>query len=431
MIHYRSFGAARAPRRRSPSASTASPQTATLCYESPAPLRSATRHRLTPVLLGANAGARLFVALASPVRSDSRVFVVPAAATARKGLRDRVDDFTMSRAPNRAVSRSRRRHGRCSAVRASCSSARAGGRASRATSTIARIAPDGRSQLVGWCALDNGWRRGARGRSPSVRRSRRSSCSRSGRSCSTRRQALAAPPARPVRRAAADVPAGAGLDDARRPRLGGGDSLDGALGARAFAQRVDSRRRTTSSSASRSQDALTPIAERMDSEDVGQVALVAALHTRTGGNMAEVLERVADSVRERGELRRELRSLTAQARLSRYVVTALPLVVGLVHHDHQPRLREAAVRNDVRHRRCSSSRSAWSRLGSSLDARRSPTSRHEGDDAAVRTRSPDPRRRRRSAGPSASAPAREDVRAAAADRLLRLRGHGRGDRSSP
>jgi tight adherence protein B len=74
--------------------------------------------------------------------------------------------------------------------------------------------------------------------------------------------------------------------------------------------------------------AMRPLAERMDSEDIGQVALVAALHTRTGGNMAEVLERVADSVRERGELRRELRALTAQARLSRYVVTSLPIVVA-------------------------------------------------------------------------------------------------------
>ena len=54
---------------------------------------------------------------------------------------------------------------------------------------------------------------------------------------------------------------------------------------------------------------------------------MAALHHRTGGNMAEVLERVADSVRERAELRRELQALTAQARLSRYVVTALPPVV--------------------------------------------------------------------------------------------------------
>ena len=43
-----------------------------------------------------------------------------------------------------------------------------------------------------------------------------------------------------------------------------------------------------------------------------------------------VLERLADSVRERLELRRELQSLTAQARLSRYVVTALPFLVAAV-----------------------------------------------------------------------------------------------------
>jgi tight adherence protein B len=73
---------------------------------------------------------------------------------------------------------------------------------------------------------------------------------------------------------------------------------------------------------------MRPLARRMDSEDINQVALVAELHHRTGGNMAEVLERVADSVRERAELQREMRALTAQARLSRYVVTALPLVVG-------------------------------------------------------------------------------------------------------
>ncbi|HEX5225274.1 MAG TPA: type II secretion system F family protein [Solirubrobacteraceae bacterium] len=76
------------------------------------------------------------------------------------------------------------------------------------------------------------------------------------------------------------------------------------------------------------QEAMKPMGERMASEDIGQVALVAALHQRTGGNMAEVLERVADSVRERAELRRELHALTAQARLSRYIVTSLPLLMA-------------------------------------------------------------------------------------------------------
>jgi tight adherence protein B len=77
-------------------------------------------------------------------------------------------------------------------------------------------------------------------------------------------------------------------------------------------------------------EAMRPVAVRMDCDDVNQVALVASLHHRAGGNMAEVLERVADSVRERSELRRELRALTAQARLSRYIVTSLPVFVAIV-----------------------------------------------------------------------------------------------------
>jgi tight adherence protein B len=70
--------------------------------------------------------------------------------------------------------------------------------------------------------------------------------------------------------------------------------------------------------------ALAPMASRMACDDVQQVALVAALHERTGGNMAAVLDQVAEGARERLELRRELESLTAQARLSRWVVTLLP-----------------------------------------------------------------------------------------------------------
>jgi Flp pilus assembly protein TadB/Mg-chelatase subunit ChlD len=75
-------------------------------------------------------------------------------------------------------------------------------------------------------------------------------------------------------------------------------------------------------------EALRPIARRMRSPDVEQLALVAALNQRTGGNMSEVLDLIADAARERADLRRELRALTAQARMSKVVVTALP--VGLL-----------------------------------------------------------------------------------------------------
>jgi tight adherence protein B len=68
--------------------------------------------------------------------------------------------------------------------------------------------------------------------------------------------------------------------------------------------------------------------ERMDNRDLAQVALVAALQRETGGNTAEVLERVTETIRERFQLRRLVKTLTAQGRMSRWVVSALP--VGLL-----------------------------------------------------------------------------------------------------
>jgi tight adherence protein B len=64
---------------------------------------------------------------------------------------------------------------------------------------------------------------------------------------------------------------------------------------------------------------------RMANRDLEQVALVAALQRDTGGNTAEVLDRVTDTVRERFELRRMVKTLTAQGRMSRWIVTALPI----------------------------------------------------------------------------------------------------------
>jgi tight adherence protein B len=69
------------------------------------------------------------------------------------------------------------------------------------------------------------------------------------------------------------------------------------------------------------------VAQRMESKDLEQVALVATLQRDTGGNTAEVLDRVTDTVRARFELRRLVRTLTAQGRMSRWVVSLLP--VGL------------------------------------------------------------------------------------------------------
>jgi len=76
------------------------------------------------------------------------------------------------------------------------------------------------------------------------------------------------------------------------------------------------------------EEAFGVVATRMANRDLDQVALVAALQQETGGNTAEVLDRVSDTIRERFELRRLVKTLTTQGRMSRWVVSFLP--VGLL-----------------------------------------------------------------------------------------------------
>ncbi len=78
------------------------------------------------------------------------------------------------------------------------------------------------------------------------------------------------------------------------------------------------------------EDAFQVVVTRMDNSDLDQVALVARLQREMGTNSAEVLDRVIETVRARMELRRLVRTLTAQGRLSRWVLTILPIALALV-----------------------------------------------------------------------------------------------------
>jgi tight adherence protein B len=83
------------------------------------------------------------------------------------------------------------------------------------------------------------------------------------------------------------------------------------------------------------QDALERVTERMKSEDFQHVAIVAGLQRDTGGNTAEVVDLVADTIRGRLEIRRLVRGLTAQGRLAGFVLSGLPmgllLIISLVN----------------------------------------------------------------------------------------------------
>jgi tight adherence protein B len=76
-------------------------------------------------------------------------------------------------------------------------------------------------------------------------------------------------------------------------------------------------------------EAIQRVAVRMASRDLEQVALLAELQRTAGGNSAEVLDAIIGTLRERADLRRLVKTLTAQGRMARWILTALPIVVGL------------------------------------------------------------------------------------------------------
>ena len=78
------------------------------------------------------------------------------------------------------------------------------------------------------------------------------------------------------------------------------------------------------------EDAFKVTVVRMSNQDLDQVALVARLQREVGSNSAEVLDRVVETVRAPMELRRLVRTLTAQGRLSRWILTLLPIGLLLI-----------------------------------------------------------------------------------------------------
>ena len=78
------------------------------------------------------------------------------------------------------------------------------------------------------------------------------------------------------------------------------------------------------------ENALRTTSERMQNVDIEQVGLVSRLQREMGSNSAEVLDKVIETVRGRMELRRLVRTLTAQGRFSRWVLTALPIALAIM-----------------------------------------------------------------------------------------------------
>lgn len=71
--------------------------------------------------------------------------------------------------------------------------------------------------------------------------------------------------------------------------------------------------------------AMEGIAQRISSNDFAWVVMAIRIQREVGGNLAELLNTVAATLRERDYLRRQVRSLSAEGRLSAYILVALPI----------------------------------------------------------------------------------------------------------
>ncbi|PKQ30114.1 MAG: hypothetical protein CVT60_01875 [Actinobacteria bacterium HGW-Actinobacteria-10] len=78
------------------------------------------------------------------------------------------------------------------------------------------------------------------------------------------------------------------------------------------------------------EDALRAMAERVGSEDFAWAVTAISIQREVGGNLAEVLDVVAATIRDRSALRRQVSALTAEGRLSAMILIALPFVEGVV-----------------------------------------------------------------------------------------------------
>ncbi len=75
-------------------------------------------------------------------------------------------------------------------------------------------------------------------------------------------------------------------------------------------------------------EALGNITKRIASNDFDLVATAYSIHRTVGGNLAEILDNIAYTIRERVRIKGEIQTLTAQARASGTIITALPILLA-------------------------------------------------------------------------------------------------------
>lgn len=77
------------------------------------------------------------------------------------------------------------------------------------------------------------------------------------------------------------------------------------------------------------EDALDHMLQRMTSDDLDLIVTAVNIQREVGGNLAEILDVIGHTIRERIKLKGEIRVLTSQGRYTGYLISGLPIVLAL------------------------------------------------------------------------------------------------------
>jgi tight adherence protein B len=96
-------------------------------------------------------------------------------------------------------------------------------------------------------------------------------------------------------------------------------------------------------------DALDALVKRMPSDECSMMVRAIRVQSQTGGNLAKVLEHLAHTIKERRRVYRKMRALTAEGRMSAWVIALLPVVVGLMIMAFNAPMRHALMFTGLGH----------------------------------------------------------------------------------
>ena len=95
------------------------------------------------------------------------------------------------------------------------------------------------------------------------------------------------------------------------------------------------------------EDTLAALAKRVRSSDLDFIVVSILLHRKVGGNLPEILDNIAETIRERLRMKREMSVLTAHARASATLISALPVVLALLMYAITPKYFSPMVQSPI------------------------------------------------------------------------------------